>query len=342
MAAKKSLKCQTLMFQTFKGIEKRDVPRQGSRGQATAQGPSPRSQGGVGGSATTRGAPASKVGRSWPSGSSFVPCRLALIQLYPPSAMRCPLLHPKSVRSASRISFFLKTPLREGVSAWGRLENARNTCTWMGKVHVWGAGSYSLPGLNAQQTHLNPPESHPLSLGGSRRPPVPPSPPVPAQGPPVPHRLCNITCQEQGQPQVSPKERKQQSPAHLSVLAAGGETPVGWAQGRGLQGRSARVTLGLVPNSCSHGGTRFPGRLIPFGAHLPHRYSFDIKPIYTVQWQVPALLKKKGAFPARIMHISMPDPGESEALLMHGMTLNKALNPANIYSPAPCSLHLFV
>lgn len=205
MAAKKSLKCQTLMFQTFKGIEKRDVPRQGSRGQATAQGPSPRSQGGVGGSATTRGAPASKVGRSWPSGSSFVPCRLALIQLYPPSAMRCPLLHPKSVRSASRISFFLKTPLREGVSAWGRLENARNTCTWMGKVHVWGAGSYSLPGLNAQQTHLNPPESHPLSLGGSRRPPVPPSPPsastgTPCAPPPLQYYLSR-TGSAAGQPQ---------------------------------------------------------------------------------------------------------------------------------------------
>lgn len=179
MAAKKSLKCQTLMFQTFKGIEKRDVPRQGSSGQAMAQGPSPWSQGGVGGSAKTRGAPASKVGRNWPSGSSFVPCRLALIQLYPPSAMRCPLLHPKSVRSARIIFFFfLKHPSEKGRVPGGGLQDARNTCTWMGKVHVSGAGSCSLPGLNAQQTHLNPPRESSLEPGRvptSSGPTVPPS-----------------------------------------------------------------------------------------------------------------------------------------------------------------------
>jgi len=60
-----------------------------------------------------------------------------------------------------------------------------------------------------------------------------------------------------------------------------------------------------------------------------------------MQRQVPALLKK-GVFPARIMHVSMPGPGESEDLLMHRTTLNRALNPADIYSHAPCSLHLFI
>lgn len=201
-------------------------------------------------------------------------------------------------------------------------------------AHI-GSGQLQLPKTSlhvAQQTHLNTPKRHPLSPG---RPGWLLSPPVPARGPSMPCRLCSMTCQEQGQPQVSPEERKQQSPPGLSVVSAGGETPVGWARGRGLQGRPGRVTSGLPLNSCSRGGTRFQGR---FGAHLPHRYSFDTKPMYTVQWQVPALCKKS-AFPARIMHISMP--GGSEAFLMHRMTLNKALNPADIYSHAPCNLHLF-
>lgn len=118
------------------------------------------------------------------------------------------------------------------------------------------------------------------------------------QGPAMPHQLCSVTCQEEGQQQVSPKERKQPSPPRLSVLWAGGETPVGWVWGRGLQGQPGRVTPGLLPNGCSDGGTRFQGRLSPFGAHQQHCYSFDIRPICSLQRHVPALLKN-GAFPAR-------------------------------------------
>lgn len=187
----------------------------------------------------------------------------------------------------------------------------------------------------AQQTHSSPPEGRPRS-------PCPTVPPLQCQrGDPLPCRLCSLTCQAQGQPQVSPKERKQPSPPPLSALLAGGETPVGWARGRGCGDDPGGVTSGLPPHHCSDGATRFQGRLNPFGAHLPCLRGFDTKRISAMEWRVPARLRK-GAFPARIRHIPMPDPGESEALLMHRVTLNKALNPPDISSRAPCSLCLFI
>lgn len=85
---------QTLIFQTFNGIEKREVPK-----QSHGMGPLAMVPGRHCGVYVTWGTPASKPGRNQTLEPILVPCRLVLIQPYPWSTMKCSLLHPRSVRS---------------------------------------------------------------------------------------------------------------------------------------------------------------------------------------------------------------------------------------------------
>lgn len=215
------------------------------------------------------------------------------------------------------------------------------------RAHAWGRcihqdqASLASQSIPTQQIHLNPLKRCPLSPGQPGRAPVPASPSVPARGPCAPPSLqCDLSRagSAAGQPQ-----REKTAIAFLLISALSGWRDTrGVGAGTGAARTAQGVTPRLPPKSCSGGGTRFRGRLIPFGAPLLHRYRIDIKQIEDTQGQVPALLKIKAAFPARIVHISMPDPRESKALLMHRTSLNKALNPAHIYSHAPYSLCLFI
>lgn len=191
--------------------------------------------------------------------------------------------------------------------------------TW---AHAWGrcidqeqaaTASQSIP---AQQIHLNPLKRCPLSPGQPWCAPVPASPPVPAWGTCAPPSLqCDLS--RAGSAAGQPQREKTAIAFPLISTLSGWRDTRGVGAGTGAARTAQGVTPRLLPKSCSDGGTRFQGRLIPFGAPLLHRYRISIKQIEDTQGQVPALLKKKAAFPARIVHIYMPDPGESEALLMH-------------------------
>lgn len=167
------------------------------------------------------------------------------------------------------------------VSAWGRLQNASVTHTWMGKVHTDAAGSPSFPNHPHVLPRSKPAESlrgTSPSLGQPHPAPVPP-PPECRHGDPPCSPALQSDLSRAGSAAGQPQREKTAIASRLSALGAGGETPVGWEQGKG-RGDGPRVTPGLPPDS-SDGATRAPGRIIPFGVQLPHPYSSAIKPIYT-------------------------------------------------------------
>lgn len=170
--------------------------------------------------------------------------------------------------------------------------------TW---AHAWGrcihqeqatTASQSIP---AQQIHLNPLKRCPLSPGQPWCAPVPASPPVPARGPCAPPSLqCDLS--RAGSAEGQPQREKTAIASPLISTLSGWRDTRGVGAGTGAARTAQGVTPRLPPKSCSDGGTRFQGRLIPFGAPLLHRYRISIKQIEDTQGQVPALLKKKSCF----------------------------------------------
>lgn len=146
------------------------------------------------------------------------------------------------------------------MSARGKLQDASNTHT-----HVDGEGApirSKQPQDSQIPCTLKKPRGTSPSLGQPHRAPVPPSPPVPARGP---SGLASSALSRAGSAAGQPQREKTAIASLLSEPGEGGETPVGWEQGKG-HGHGPRVTPGLPPTAL--GGTRAPGTLIPFGARL--------------------------------------------------------------------------
>lgn len=138
-------------------------------------------------------------------------------------------------------------------------------------MHTSGEGTSSLP---------NPPQgSHPELRGHPRAGTAPPCPCAAVPAVPAPGR---VTCQEQGQPRVSPGERKQRS---LPLSAPGEGHP--WGGSGAWPGGHPCVTTQQL-----WWVTRAPGGSVPLGARLPHPHSSDTQPVYAEKQQGPAPPKK--------------------------------------------------